>query len=71
MRVACEELTPRESEIYNFILKGYKDKDIASELCITEATVKKHKEHIIDKKMVDNKIGLLVQRIEELEGQCV
>lgn len=42
-------LTPREQEVFALMCKGYPNRQIASDLFITEATVKVHVRHILEK----------------------
>jgi len=42
-------LTPRETEILNYIAKGYLNKQIAAELDISEQTIKNHVTSILRK----------------------
>jgi DNA-binding NarL/FixJ family response regulator len=43
------ELTRRESEVLGFLGRGFSNKEIASELCLSVATVKHHVHHILEK----------------------
>lgn len=42
-------LTPREQEVFALLCKGYSNREIGSALFITEATVKVHVRHILEK----------------------
>jgi DNA-binding NarL/FixJ family response regulator len=42
-------LTRRESEVLQFLGRGLSNKEIASELCLSIATVKHHVHHILEK----------------------
>ena len=44
-----ETLTPRERQVLKLIAEGYKSKEIADVLCISEETVAKHRTHIMSK----------------------
>ena len=44
-----ETLTPREKEILNLLLKGLTNKDIATHIGKTDATVKIHKSRVLKK----------------------
>ncbi len=52
-------LTRRESEIFNLLLKDLPNKDIADELYIAEATVKKHVQNILKKAECGNRLELI------------
>ncbi len=43
------DLTPREIEVLLFLVRGYTNKEIASELVISVRTVESHRAHIIQK----------------------
>src|SRR5258705_3197061 len=42
-------LTRRESEVLEFLGRGFSNKEIASELCLSVATVKHHVHHVLEK----------------------
>lgn len=42
-------LTRRESEVLEFLGQGFSNKEIASELCLSVATVKHHVHHVLEK----------------------
>ena len=54
-----ELLTNRESEILDYLAKGYLYKEIATELFISKETVKKHIHNIYDKLHVQNRTEAL------------
>ena len=56
---ATEILTPRETEILDYLAKGYLYKEIADELFISKETVKKHIHSIYDKLHVQNRTEAL------------
>lgn len=53
-----EPLTDRERETALLIKKGYSNKEVASELGITESTVKQHLSHIFEKLDVHDRFTL-------------
>ena len=53
------ELTQRETEIMELIAKGFKQKEIAHQLFISEATVKKHLSNVFEKMNVKSSIEAL------------
>ncbi|MFO0773507.1 MAG: response regulator transcription factor [Nitrospiraceae bacterium] len=53
-------LTPRESEVVQGIVKGYRNKRIAEELGISEVTVRHHLTAIFSKLRVTDRLGLLI-----------
>ena len=55
-------LTPREHEVLNQVVSGRLNKEIASELGITERTVKEHRGRVMEK-MEANSIAELVTMI--------
>jgi DNA-binding CsgD family transcriptional regulator len=54
------QISPREREIADFILKGYKSRHIADELCIALSTVKTHIRNIYPKFGVSSRIEFLL-----------
>jgi two-component system nitrate/nitrite response regulator NarL len=55
-----DELSDREKEIVRLIGKGYKNKRISSQLCISETTVRHHLTSIYNKLGVTDRLELLV-----------
>ncbi len=53
-----ELLTEREKEIAQLVAKGMTNKEMASELSITERTVKNHLSHIFEKLQVTDRLSL-------------
>jgi DNA-binding NarL/FixJ family response regulator len=53
-----DRLTSREREVLGLIIKGFKGKDIAERLGISEKTVAKHREHIRKELGVHNAVEL-------------
>ena len=58
-------LTPREYEVLNQVVSGRLNKEIASELGITERTVKAHRGRVMEK-MKANSVAELVTMIVTL-----
>jgi len=48
-RTSWEMLTQREREILKLIAEGYKNKEIAEDLCISVKTVEKHRANLMEK----------------------
>jgi len=69
MNLISNALSPRELEIYKYLLKGLDYFSIASELGIQKSTIKTHILHLYEKLLVSSRQELLVQRIEELEKE--
>ncbi len=61
-----EALSIRESEVLNFVAEGFRNKEIANKLYVSEATIKKHLYNIFKKLQVNNRINM-VQKAKELE----
>jgi len=57
-----ENLSIRENECYQLLMKGKTNGEIAKELWVTENTVKKHVSNIYDKMGVKNKGQLMASR---------
>ena len=54
-RMGTEDLTPRESQVLEQIVSGKSNKEIATELAITEATVKTHINTLLGKLGVEDR----------------
>ena len=50
-----KELTRREREIAELAARGFSNREIAEELCITETTVKKHLSNIFEKLEINSR----------------
>jgi DNA-binding NarL/FixJ family response regulator len=48
-RTSWEILTQREREILKLIAEGYRNKEIAEDLCISVKTVEKHRANLMEK----------------------
>jgi DNA-binding NarL/FixJ family response regulator len=48
-RTSWETLTQREREILKMIAEGYRNKEIAEDLCISVKTVEKHRANLMEK----------------------
>jgi len=60
-----EELTAREREVLGQVVTGASNKEIAEILGITENTVKKHLQSILDKLHMQNRIQAAVYAVQE------
>jgi FixJ family two-component response regulator len=65
LRRRYESLTPREHEVFRFVVSGMLNKQIADEIGATERTVKFHRGHIM-RKMQVNSLAELVRTAEAL-----
>jgi DNA-binding NarL/FixJ family response regulator len=54
-------LTPRECEVYDLVVQGLRNREIARTLFIEESTVKAHTHHIYDKLGLHSRTALIVQ----------
>jgi two-component system, NarL family, nitrate/nitrite response regulator NarL len=57
------QLSQREREIIILIAQGYKNKEIAEKMCITEQTVKNHLHNVFDKLGVSDRLELALYAI--------
>lgn len=57
-------LTNKEREVYSYLIKGMKSKDIATTLGIVPATIKVHKSRILEKMNVNSSQELIRQHLE-------
>jgi len=66
-----EALTDREIGVLQLIGKGYTNKEIATDLYITESTVKKHVRNILDKLHLRNRVevALYAKNIDIVKGK--
>ncbi|MFB3884232.1 MAG: response regulator [Thermodesulfobacteriota bacterium] len=60
-----DTVTPREREILKMIAEGFKNTEIADELCISEKTVEKHRANLMDKLNLHNVQALTAYAIEK------
>jgi len=60
-----DELTPREMTILQLVAEGKSNKDIASELVISENTVKIHIRNILEKLHLQNRIQAAVYAVSQ------
>ena len=58
-----EDLTPRELEILEWLVKGDSNKEIARELAISESTVKVHVQNILKKFKVSSRVEAAVYAV--------
>ena len=65
---AREALTDREQEVVRWVIQGMSNKEIASQLGISEKTVKTHLSNIFTKLKVSKRLQLLLYRIVDHTG---
>jgi FixJ family two-component response regulator len=65
LRVLVTALTPRERQVFNLIVHGKINKQVAHELGTTERTVKAHRHQVMEKMQVDS-FAELVSNAERL-----
>ena len=59
-REQVESLTEREADVLRLMARGMGNQEIAEKLFVSEATVKTHVAHILDKLGVDNRVQAVV-----------
>jgi len=64
-RLIAEELTPREHEVLTHIAEGYTNREIAEALVISVKTVDRHRENIMHKLNLHNRVELVKYAIEK------
>jgi DNA-binding NarL/FixJ family response regulator len=64
-RTSWETLTQREREILKLIAEGYKNKEIADDLCISVKTVEKHRANLMEKLNLHNVQALTTFAIDK------
>ena len=60
-----EELTPREQEVLTYIAEGYSNREIADALVISVKTVDRHRENLMRKLQLHNRVELVKYAIEK------
>jgi len=65
IRARLDTLTPREREVLQHVVSGKLNKQIASDMGITEATVKMHRAHVMEKMKVQS-----VAELARLTERC-
>jgi NarL family two-component system response regulator LiaR len=60
-----DKLTPREQEVLHLIGRGFANKEIAQELVLSEATVKTHVSHILDKLRLSDRTKAALYALRE------
>ena len=63
-KIQFSSLTNKEREVYSYLIKGMKSKDIATTLGIVPATIKVHKSRILEKMNVNSSQELIRQHLE-------
>ena len=58
-----QKLSQREREVLKLIAEGYKNKEIAEDLCISLKTVEKHRANLMKKLDLHNAAGLTVYAV--------
>ena len=64
LRKEIESLTEREAEVLRLMARGLGNQEIALKLFVSEATVKTHVAHILDKLGVENRVQAVVAAYE-------
>jgi DNA-binding NarL/FixJ family response regulator len=63
-RVSQSNLTAREIEVLDLVAKGFRNKEIASSLSISEETVQNHMKHILSKLKVNDRTRAAVVALQ-------
>ena len=58
-------LSPREREVYDLLCEGLSNNEIATQLFITEGTVKVHVQHVFDKLGVRSRTALAINAVRD------
>ena len=61
----CMPVSPLEQEIIGLIAQGFKDKEVAGKMFITEQSVKNHLRDIFDKLAVSDRLELVLYTIHK------
>jgi FixJ family two-component response regulator len=65
LRKCYEQLTPREREVMTLVADGLLNKEVADKLSTSEATIKFHRAHIMEKMRADS-LADLIRKAEKL-----
>jgi FixJ family two-component response regulator len=65
IRAHIDSLTDREREVMDLVIAGLLNKQIASEMNLSEITVKQHRRHVMEKMQADS-LADLVRACERL-----
>jgi two-component system NarL family response regulator len=63
-RLSSPELTPREHEVLELIVKGRSNKEIGSDLGVAENTVKNHVKVVLEKLRVQDRVQATTRAIQ-------
>ena len=63
-QIQGEELTEREREVLALVARGYTNKQIAGELCVSEKTARNHVSHILEKHGLSRRSEAAVYAVE-------
>jgi FixJ family two-component response regulator len=66
LRARFDSLTPRETEVFNLVVTGLLNKQIADQLGASELTIKTHRAHVMEKMQADS-LAHLVRMAEMLK----
>ncbi len=61
----ANNITPREREVLQLVVKGKTNKEIADSLCVTESTVKNHLRNILAKLHLKNRVQVAAYAVRE------
>ncbi|MFQ5886910.1 MAG: LuxR C-terminal-related transcriptional regulator, partial [Anaerolineae bacterium] len=61
----ANNITPREMEVLQLVVKGKTNKEIADSLCVTESTVKNHLRNILAKLHLKNRVQAAAYAVRE------
>ena len=63
-RADLDSLTEREADVLRLMARGLGNQEIADKLFVSEATVKTHVAHILDKLAVENRVQAVIAAYE-------
>lgn len=65
----AELLSDRELEVFELLGRGFRTKEIAKELSLSDKTVQTHREHIKEKLKIGDAVGLVRQAVRWVESR--
>jgi FixJ family two-component response regulator len=71
LRTLVSHLSPRERQVFDRVVRGKMNKEIARELGATERTIKAHRHHVMEKLKVTSlaELVMIAERLGVIAGE--